>query len=317
MLGKSFRQRISAKFSSEKRLAVPISVSQRMRNPCTVGEMASIGKFNTLAVTRETASGYYLDAGDLGEVLLPGSLAPRDLEPGGTLEVFLYSDSEDRLVATTEKPRATVDQFAALKVLAIHPQVGAFLDWGLGKDLLLPFREQGERHVRAGERVVVFIKLDERSHRIVATTKLNRYLSKVTDRYAPGHRVRFLVARRTPLGYHAVVDGRYSGLVYHSDLGTALVPGQEIDGYVRAVRPGGGIDLCLDPPGPGRFKDVEEKVMVALKKHGGRLPFDDTSSPESIRETFHTSKKTFKKALSTLYKQRRIRFPDGGGIERV
>ncbi len=279
--------------------------------------MVLIGKYNTLKAARETGSGYYLEAGDLGEVLLPGNLAPRDLQCGSSLEVFLYFDSEDRLVATTERPFATVDEFAALKVLTVHRRIGAFLDWGLGKDLLLPFREQREQRVKPGERVVVYIKVDERSDRIIATTRFNRYLDKEPPGYSREQRVRFLITRRTPLGYHAIVEGRYSGLVYHSGLGTALEAGRQIDGYVRAVRPDGRIDLSLDPAGGGRLKDIAGEVMEALEKRGGHLPFDDTSTPESIREAFNTSKKTFKKVLGTLYKQRRIRFRDGGGIDRL
>lgn len=278
--------------------------------------MAAIGRYNTLKVTRETGSGYYLDGQEFGEILLPGNVAPKDLRWGSEVTVFLYLDSEDRLVATTEKPHATVGEFACLEVLTVHPQIGAFLDWGLGKDLLLPFREQGER-VAAGERVVVHIKVDERTKRIVATTKLGRHLYKSPPPYASGRPVRFLVTHRTPLGYHAIVEGRYSGLIYHSNLGTALDPGQAIDGYVRSVRPDGKIDLSLDPPGPTRVKDLADEVMDALEANNGQLPFDDSSSPESIRDTFNTSKKAFKKALGTLYKQRRIRFPEGGGIERV
>lgn len=279
--------------------------------------MASIGTYNTLKVTRETGSGYYLDGENLGEILLPGSVAPKDLRWGSAIEVFLYPDSEDRLVATTEKPVATVGEFACLEVLTVHPQHGAFLGWGLGKDLLLPFREQGEQRLDAGDRVVVYIKLDERSQRIVATTKLNRYLSKSPPRYAPAQRVSFLITHRTPLGYHAIVEGSYSGLVYHSNLGIALEPGRVMEGYVQAVRQDGKIDLSLDPVGPGRFKDLADEVMDALAKNGGRLPFDDNSSPEAIRDAFASSKKAFKKALSTLYRQRRIRFPEGGGIEKV
>ncbi len=278
--------------------------------------MALIGRFNTLTVTRETASGYYLDGEDLGEILLPGSLAPKDLRWGSDIEVFVYLDSEDRLVATTEKPRAIVGQFAALKVLNVHPNIGAFLDWGLGKDLLLPFREQAQR-VEAGERVVVYIMLDERSGRIVATSRLNRHLRRSPPPYAPADRVHFVITRATPLGFHAIVEGRYSGLLYHSNLGIQLDPGQEMNGYVQSVRTDGKIDLSLDPPGLHRVDDLTEQVIDALQRNGGRLAFDDNSSPESIRENFNTSKKAFKRALASLYRQRRIRFPEGGGIEQV
>lgn len=277
--------------------------------------MASIGRYNTLQVLRETASGFYLDGGAEGEILLPGALAPTDLQWGREIRVFVYSDSEDRLVATTEKPKATAGEFAALEVLAVHPRIGAFLDWGLSKDLLLPFREQRERVVE-GERVVVFVKLDERSGRVIATMKWNRHLSKAPPPYAPAQRVRFLISHRTPLGYHAIVEGKYSGLIYHSNLGTPLAAGQSIEGYVQSLRPDGKIDLSLDPGGPQQMRDLTSQIMEALEQNGGRLPFDDNSSPESIRDRFNTSKKAFKRALSSLYKQRRILFSERGGIER-
>lgn len=278
--------------------------------------MASIGRYNTLKVTRETGSGYYLDAGELGEILLPGNVAPQNLRWGSDLEVFVYPDSEDRLVATTERPHATVGEFACLKVLTVHSQIGAFLDWGLGKDLLLPFREQSER-VAAGDRAVVYIKLDERTNRVVATTRLNRYLRKSRPDFAPGQAVHFLISHRSPLGYQAIVEGGFSGLLYHSNLGTALEIGQAIDGYVQAVRPDGKLDLSLDAPGPGRVGGLSGQIMEALKKNDGRLPFDDSSTPEAIRDRFNSSKKAFKKALGSLYKQRRIRFSKGGGIEEA
>ncbi len=279
--------------------------------------MASIGKYSTLTVLRETASGYFLDGGELGDILIPGNLAPKGLSPGETIEVFVYLDSEDRLVATTEKPRATVGQFAGLKVVSVHPTHGAFLDWGLSKDLLLPFREQGDHQVREGQRVVVYIKVDERSRRIIATTRFNRYLSKAPPPFPAGEAVRFLVTHRTPLGFSAIVENRYSGLIFHSDLAHPLQVGQAIDGYVRTLRFDGKIDLSLDPTGTDRVDNLGEQILTALDTAGGRLPFDDKSSSESIREAFNASKKSFKKAIGSLYKERKIRFSDQGGIERV
>lgn len=279
--------------------------------------MASIGRYNTLTVLRESSSGYYLDAGDLGEVLLPGNRVPEDLAWGSQIRVFLYLDSEDRLVATTEHPLAVVGEFAALEVIEIHPRFGAFLDWGLSKDLLLPFREQVEGGVEIGERPVVYIKFDDVSGRIVATMKWNRFLREPRTPVSAGDQVSFLIATRTPLGFHAIVDGHYGGLLYHANLGTQLQIGDQIKGYIKSVRDDGKIDLSLDPPGPARVHDLSTMIMDALEESGGRLPFDDNSSPEAIRTHFNTSKKAFKKALSTLYKQRRIRFHEEGGIVRV
>jgi predicted RNA-binding protein (virulence factor B family) len=275
--------------------------------------MVAIGKFNTLSVLRETASGYYLDGGEHGEILLPGNRGPENLPWGSEIRVFLYLDSEDRLIATTETPRATVGEFCGLEVLTVHPQIGAFLDWGLGKDLLLPFREQGSQRVEAGERVVVYIKFDERSQRIVATMKWNRFLKPAPADLKSGEELPFLIAGRTPLGFQAIVDGRYSGLLYHANLGIELAIGESMRGYLRAVRPDGKIDLSLDPPGPLRVTDLASQILEALEVNGGHIEFDDRSSPDAIRARFRTSKKAFKKALGTLYKERKISFPEQGG----
>jgi hypothetical protein len=276
--------------------------------------MASVGQFNTLVVRRETASGYYLDGGLHGEILLPGKLAPKDLAWGSSIEVFVYPDSEDRLVATTEKPHATVGQFAALEVISVHPRIGAFLDWGLSKDLLLPFREQREERAEEGDTVVVYVVFDERSERVIATTRWQRYLRKSPPRYAPGAAVECMVSHRTPLGFVLIVEGEYLGMLYHSNLGTALEPGKMVTAYVQTVRGDGKIDLRLDPKPSAQVWDLSAQILAALEASGGHLPFDDFSTPESIRETFGTSKKTFKKVLSTLYRERRIQFPEEGGI---
>ena len=281
------------------------------------GGMVSIGKFNTLSVLRETSSGYYLDGGELGEILLPGNRGPKDLPWGSQIKVFIYLDSEDRLVATTETPRAIVGEFCGMEVLTVHPRIGAFLDWGLGKDLLLPFREQGNERVEAGERVVVYVQFDDRSNRIVATMKWNRFLRSAHVAVTAGDPVSILVAQRTPLGFQAIVNNTYSGLLYHTNLGIELEVGEKREGYVRMVRPDGKIDLSLDPPGPARVVDLATQIMDALEKNDGRIDFDDSSSPDAIRHTFNTSKKAFKKALGSLYKQRKIRFPEGGGTALV
>jgi uncharacterized protein len=276
--------------------------------------MSTIGTYQTLTVLRETASGYYLDGGALGEILLPGTRAPKDLPWGSRVEVFLYPDSEDRLVATTERPLVTAGQFACLEVLSVHPRIGAFLNWGLGKDLLLPYREQGGTQVEPGDHVVVYVKFDERSSRVVATTKWNRYLNATPPRFPAAQKVSALITHRTPLGWHAIVEQSFSGLLYHSNLGLSLEVGQRLEAYIQAIRPDGKIDLSLDPPGQARSGDLASAILTALEAHGGRLAFDDHSSPEAIREAFRTSKKSFKRALATLYKQRRIHFPEDGGI---
>ena len=187
--------------------------------------MAILGKRNILSIVRASAPGLYLDGGELGEILLPGRYIPADLKPKDKLDVFVYRDSEDRLVATTETPHAVVGEFACLKVKVVNQNVGAFLDWGLAKDLLLPFREQ-EIPVRAGQRVVVFVCLDVKTDRIVATTRLNRHLNRETPAYRNGQPVNLLITGRTPLGYNAIVENAHRGLLYHNNLAAPLEVGQ-------------------------------------------------------------------------------------------
>jgi len=273
--------------------------------------MAIIGKRNTLSIVRASAPGLYLDGGELGEILLPGRYIPADLKPKDKLDVFVYRDSEDRLVATTETPLAMVGEFAYLKVISVNQHVGAFLDWGLAKDLLLPFREQ-HFPVRIGERVVVYVCLDVQTDRILATTRLNRHLNREAPPYRNGQSVNLLITGRTPLGYNAIVENAHRGLLYHDNLAAPLATGQKLKGFVRTVRPGGHIDLSLDASGYKRVAALTDQIVQALERNSGRLAFDDDSSPEAIRQKFGVSKKAFKQALGKLYKGRRIRFQKPG-----
>jgi predicted RNA-binding protein (virulence factor B family) len=269
--------------------------------------MAIIGKRNTLSIVRAAPPGLYLDGGELGEILLPGRYVPADLKQKDKLNVFIYRDSEDRLVATTETPLAMVGEFAYLKVISLNRNIGAFLDWGLAKDLLLPFREQ-ESPLRAGDWAVVHVCLDEKTNRILATTRLTRHLSRDTPMYSKGQPVNILITGRTPLGYNAIVENAHRGLLYHDSLGAPLLPGQKLKAFVRAVRPDRKIDLRLDASGYKRVAALTDQIIQVLEQNGGRLPFDDDSSPGAIRQRFGVSKKAFKQALGKLYKVRRIRF---------
>jgi predicted RNA-binding protein (virulence factor B family) len=195
--------------------------------------------------------------------------------------------------------------------VSVNRHIGAFLDWGLAKDLLLPFREQ-ESPVRAGDRVIVHVGLDEKTNRIVASTRLNRHLSRDTPVYRDGQPVQLLIINRTPLGYNAIVENAHRGLLYHDNLAAPLEPGQKVKGFVRTVHPHGKIDLRLDASGYKRVAPLRDQIVQALKGHGGHLAFDDDSSPEAIRQTFGVSKKAFKQALGKLYKERRIRFQNPG-----
>ena len=277
--------------------------------------MADIGKRNILPVLRGAPPGLYLDGGTHGEILLPNRDIPDGAYPGEGLDVFVYRDSEDRLVATTAQPKVMVGEFAALDVVASDRRMGAFLDWGLPKDLLLPNREQ-ETPVYAGDRVVVFVFLDSKSDRLVATSRLDKNLDRDEPDYTPGQAVDLLVVGRTPLGYKAVVNGKHWGLLYETELGAPLDPGARLPGFIKLVRPDGKIDLRLDASGYQRVKPLGARIMEALDAADGRLPFHDNSPPELIREAFQSSKKAFKQALGALYRQRKIRFT-AGGIERI
>jgi predicted RNA-binding protein (virulence factor B family) len=277
--------------------------------------MAVLGQRNLLAVLREAPPGLYLDGGTLGEILMPKRYITPGDGPGSELDVFVYLDSEDRLVATTEQPYVKVGGFALLQVVGVSPGVGAFLDWGLSKDLLLPMREQGRR-VRSREWVVVAVAIDPISGRIYASTRLDRHLDRTPANYRAGQAVDLLVAEQTPLGFKAIIEEAHWGLLYQGEMATPLAIGQRIQGFIRTIREDGKIDLSLDQAGYQRVAPLTGEILKALKANGGRLEFNDQSSPEAIRETFGVSKKAFKQALGALLRQRQIRF-EGGGVEWV
>ena len=269
--------------------------------------MAILGKRNLLSVIRESSPGLYLEGDELGEILLPGRYIPKDLAQKEKLDVFVYRDSEDRLVATTETPNAMVGEFAYMKVINVHPQIGAFLDWGLAKDLLVPFREQ-EFPLRIGDWAIVYVCLDLKTDRILASTRLNRHLNREPAAYRDGQPVNFIITGKTPLGYNAIVENAHRGLLYHSGLAAALKTGAKLKGFVRTMRAGGKIDLSLDASGYKRVAPLTNQIVEALEAGGGKLAFDDDSSPAAIRQAFSVSKKAFKQALGKLYKTRRIAF---------
>jgi predicted RNA-binding protein (virulence factor B family) len=273
--------------------------------------MAKLGKRNVLRVLRDTPPGVYLDGEQLGEILLPRRYVAEGLVPGATIDVFLYLDSEDRLVATTETPHAYVGEFAYLECVGFNPKIGCFLGWGLSKDLLLPLREQ-ETPVYPGDRVVVYVHIDERSGRIVASARLSRHLDLVPPDYHDDQSVHLIITGETPLGYKAIIDHMHSGLLYRAEVSAPLQTGQELTGYVRRVRPDGKIDLRLDREGYRRVVPLAERILEELRANNGRLELNDNSSPEAIRAAFDTSKKAFKQALGALYRDRKIRMIEGG-----
>src|SRR3954464_2067432 len=273
--------------------------------------MAQLGKRNTLPILRAAPPGLYLDGGPHGEILLPARYIPAGAVPGGKIEVLVYRDSEDRLVATTERPHAYAGEFACLKVVGVNSRIGVFLDWGLGKDLLLPAREQ-DGPLNPGDWVVVQVLLDEKTDRLIASARLNRRLDLTPPPYHEGESVHLLVASKSPLGYNLIINHAHRGLVYNADVPTPLKVGQVVEGYVRNVRPDGKVDIALGRAGYRRIAEASELVLTKLRAAGGPLPFHDGSLPEEIRDAFGLSKKAFKQAIGTLYKERLIRIePDG------
>ena len=268
-----------------------------------------LGKFNKLEVVKEVPFGMYLDGGEEGEILLPARYVPQDCHPGDVLDVFIYLDNEERLVATTETPLAQVGDFACLEV-AWTNRYGAFLKWGPMKDLFVPFREQ-KAAMRVGTRHVVHVHLDEESFRIMASAKVEKFLDKDMPPYEPGQEVEILVWQKTELGYKAIVDNRYAGLLYEGEVFRPLYPGAKAKAYIAQVRPDGKIDLALQKPGPAKVDDFSATLLEHIRHNGGRTILNDKSPAEEIYALFGVSKKTFKKAVGDLYKKRLIRLePD-------
>ena len=268
--------------------------------------MIALGNYNTLRVTRFSDHGAYLDGGPLGEILMPKKYVPRSLRPGDEIEVFVYLDQSERLVGTLETPLARVGDFAYLRV-AWTNEFGAFLDWGLTKDLFVPFREQKMRMVQ-DRSYLVYIHVDTETQRLVGTAKVERYLKRATpDRYHRGQEVEIIVQQKTPLGFRCIVDNRCGGHLYDNQIfDTVPHTGDVLTATVVNIRPDGRLDLSLQRIGKGRFRDFAGQLLEELHSAGGTLPFSDHSTPEEIQQRFGVSKKTFKRALGTLYKSGRI-----------
>ncbi|MBF0559290.1 MAG: GntR family transcriptional regulator [Nitrospirae bacterium] len=268
-----------------------------------------IGKFNDLTVKKETAIGVYLDS-DAGDILLPRKYVPGGAGVGDVVNVFVYCDSEDRLVATTLKPAALVGECAWLKVVALS-RAGAFLDWGIQKDLLVPYSEQSVK-MEVGNKYIVRIFLDERTQRIAATTKIGRFMEKENTGLREGESASLLIYRFTDYGIKVIINNRCFGLLYENEVFEKLHVGDKVEGHIRRIRPDGKIDVVLGKTGTEGIEDAKVAIMRALKEHRGFLPMGDFSAPEHIREMLHMSKKTFKKAVGGLYKNELIEIKEDG-----
>lgn len=268
--------------------------------------MALIGRYNSLQVVKHTDFGLYLDGGADGEILLPKRYIPKDTpsEVEDWLNVFIYLDSDDKLIATTEKPKVQVGEFASLKVLEIN-SIGIFLDWGLSKDLLLPYSEE-KRSLEAGQYCVVHVYLDKHTRRITATARLDRYLDVRPAAYQVGQAVDLLVAEATDMGFKAIINNQHWGLIHKNEVFKFLRSGMREKGFIKELRADGKISLSLQPVGQDAANSLHEKILQQLQANGGTLAVSDKSPPEVISGLFGVSKGNFKKAIGALYKQGQI-----------
>ena len=271
--------------------------------------MVEIGAFNQLQVVKQVDFGVYLDGGELDTILLPRRYVPEGCEIGDWLDVFLYFDSDDLLIATTDKPKVQVGDCEMLTVVDIN-HAGAFMDWGLPKDLLVPYNEQ-QKPMEVGYSYVVHVFHDQNSDRIAASTKLNHHLDEETVWLKPRQQVNLLIAGRTDLGYKAVIDNKYLGLIFRADAFRPLKIGERLPGFVKNIRADGKIDLVISQSTLQGDHDLGEQIIRHLQEMGGESQVSDKSDPEEIYRLFKVSKKKYKQALGTLYKSKRILIEPG------
>ena len=262
---------------------------------------AEIGKYSTLSVVALNDNGAYLDAGELGEILLPNRFVPENCQVNSKVNVFLYVDSADRLVATTEKSLGQVGEFVSLKVAQIN-KMGAFLDWGLPKDLLVPYNQQ-HTAMEAGKYYLVRIYLDQHTDRIAASSKLDKFIDVWPAEYQQGDKVKLIIGGKTDLGFKAIVNDLHWGLLYDNEIFQPLRIGKTVDGYIKQVREDGRLDLILSRGVKNKVNDFSEKLLAHIKDNGGFSPLHDKSSPELIQRTLGVSKKTFKATVGNLMKK--------------
>jgi len=261
-------------------------------------------------VVKEVDFGIYLDGGDLGEILMPKRYVPEGTQPEDTIDAFIYLDSEDRLVATTEKPLAMVEEFALLEVVSVTP-IGAFMNWGLPKDLFVPFREQ-RQPMEQGWKYLVYVYLDTNTKRIAASSKIEHYLDNIPVDYDVDEEVDLIIVNETDLGYNAIIDNCHLGVIFKNEVFQPLNPGDKVPGFIKKIRTDGKIDLCLQKAGYEKISPLADKIISELEKNQGFLPLTDKSSPEEIYKAFKVSKKNFKSAIGALYKKRMISLEENG-----
>ena len=269
-----------------------------------------LGLMNTLRVDRHTPHGVFIMAQDGNDVLLPQSFVTDEMIEDSLIEVFLYTDSEDRLIATTLTPTAKLNEFALFEVVDTAP-FGAFMNWGLAKDLLVPNMFQKTPFV-VGEKRFLKVIYDERTHRLVGTEKLGDFFEKRVKNLAPNKEAKILVISKTPLGFKCIVDDKYEGLIYHNEIFETINLGDERTAYVKTIRKDGNIDLTLRKPGTKKSGSTDEKILSLLKENKGIMPYNYKSDADLIKDAFGLSKKEFKRALTSLVDARNIEVKDTG-----
>jgi predicted RNA-binding protein (virulence factor B family) len=272
--------------------------------------MAHIGQYNTLTVIAVTEKGPYLDAGELGEVLLPNRFSPENCKVGDSLTVFIYVDTADRIISTTEKPLAQVDEFVSLKVSQIN-KMGAFLDWGLPKDLLVPYNQQ-HTPMEEGKYYLVRVYLDTSTNRLAASSKLDKFIDIWPAEYQKWDKVNLIIGGKTDLGFKAIINNQHWGLLFDNEIFQPLRVGKNVTGYIKNIREDGRIDLSLSRPGEGKVNDFSEKLLAHIAEHDGFSPIHDKSPPELIQRTLGVSKKTFKATVGNLLKKGKITIEKDG-----
>lgn len=266
--------------------------------------MVEIGKYNILKIVKDLDFGVYLDGGDDLEILLPARYVPRNVKPGDEVEVFIYHDNEGRIIATTAKPLAIVGEFLWMECKSVN-DMGAFLEWGLMKDLLVPFREQ-KMPMREGKWYLVYVHLDHVTKRIVASARVDKFLDNVPPVYEFNQEVDLLVADETEIGYKVIINNLHWGLVYHNEIYRRLERGEHLKGYIKEVREDEKIDVSLTRLGYEKVEGIAGIILDALKVQNGFLPVHDKSPAEEIYSLFGCSKKSFKQAIGALYKKKLI-----------
>jgi predicted RNA-binding protein (virulence factor B family) len=272
--------------------------------------MVQLGHKTSLRIVKKTDFGYFLDGGEKGEILMPNRYVTPEMIVDNYVDVFIFLDGEERIVATTETPYAQEGEFGWMKVNKIE-SVGAFLDWGVSKELLVPFSEQKIK-MEEGRYYLVYVYLDKLTDRLAATMKVEKFLDKSPSDYKVNDQVDLLIWTATDVGYKAIINGKHQGVIYKNEIFKPIHTGQKMVGYIKKVREDGKIDLALDPLGYVKIDAQAQKVLDLLHKSKGKLPYNDKTDPEVIYKIFGMSKKVFKQAIGTLYKQKQITISDQG-----